>query len=84
MPSTEEPILFAENVNKATLLLPSETPGYRIVPDIKVLEVCTALSQDHISYHKFSLVCVQWDRPCIQVTLGAIPSILLIYREPVS
>ncbi len=42
MPSTEEPVQFAENVNKATLVLPSETPGYRIVPDIKVLEVRTA------------------------------------------
>ncbi len=42
LPSTEEPIQFAENVNKATLVLPSETLGYRIVSDIKVLEVHTA------------------------------------------
>ncbi len=46
MPSTEEPVQFAENINKATLVLPSETPGYRIVPDIKVLEVRTALCFD--------------------------------------
>ncbi len=38
-PSIEEPVQFADASNKATLELPS-LPGYRIVSDIKVLEVC--------------------------------------------
>ncbi len=42
-PSTKEPVQFDDTVNKATIVLPSETPGYRIVSDVNVLEVCTNL-----------------------------------------
>ncbi len=40
MPSVEEPVQFADATNGATLVLPNETPGCRILTD-GVLEVCT-------------------------------------------
>ncbi len=42
-PSIEEPVQFNHAVSKASLVLPSETPGYRIVSDNNVLEVYTSL-----------------------------------------
>ncbi len=38
-PSIQEPVQFT-NTNKATLVLPKENSGYRIVPDVNILEVC--------------------------------------------
>ncbi len=37
MPSTEEPLRFDDNMDRVILVLPSEAPGYRMVPDVNIL-----------------------------------------------